>query len=391
LLAPADYFDARRHAAEVARVFASSWHFVGTTDDLSRPGDFLTTNLLGLPIVVRNFDGELRALSNVCAHRHCLIVGRVKGNASELRCQYHAWEYDSSGRTTRIPEAKLFAPLDGANRPRIEVYRLSRCGRLLFVNLSDEGPSLEEFFGNVYALCAERFGDDWRPVLALDRDLPVDWKIPVENALEAYHVPALHPQTFKADPGEKRSQHRLEPRRTEFLTELPFAAHHRLDRMLQSAEQRWLRALGETPSGSYRHVHCFPNLLLSFTDSLSFVQTLTPTAPGRSQMRLRQFGLSRTFWPWWKRLPARVWEHGAAWVTRRIFYEDAAIYEQVQRGLQASPHAGILGRCEERIHAFQQWLVNRASNELSVGETSAFETTELRPVAFAASSCGECP
>ena len=66
--------------------------------DLARPGDFLTFDLLETPILLRNFDGELRAFLNVCPHRHSRLTDKPRGNAEKLRCQYHGWEFNADGR-----------------------------------------------------------------------------------------------------------------------------------------------------------------------------------------------------------------------------------------------------------------------------------------------------
>ena len=104
ILPPDAYFNPKQLEQEAAELFQSAWHFVGTTNQLRKPGDFISTTLLDRPIQIRNFDGELRALSNVCAHRHCLITNKPNGNSPTMRCQYHGWEYGQDGATRKIPE-----------------------------------------------------------------------------------------------------------------------------------------------------------------------------------------------------------------------------------------------------------------------------------------------
>ena len=69
-------------AAELERLFAREWFCAGRADSLAAPGDYLTLELAGRPImVVRDGAGELRAQFNVCLHRmSTLLEGR--GNAS---------------------------------------------------------------------------------------------------------------------------------------------------------------------------------------------------------------------------------------------------------------------------------------------------------------------
>jgi phenylpropionate dioxygenase-like ring-hydroxylating dioxygenase large terminal subunit len=375
LLAPRDYFAPSRYARELTDALEPAWHLAGTADDLPRHGDFLTFELLGRQVLLRNVEDEYSAVANVCAHRHCLLTGERRGRAEKLRCQYHGWEYGDDGCATHIPQARWFAPLDARSRPRLDRFRTATCGRLIFVSVVDDGPTLADQLGDAYELCAVKFGDAWSQSYGTDAVFPVNWKVPVENALEAYHVPSVHPTTFREDPGEARSTHRIERKRTEMTTGLPFSAHSRIDDLMQRLEGSFLRMLGSPVTGTYRHVHCFPNLLLSFTDSLGLAQCIIPTGPSGSRNVVRLFGTGAALKPAWKRGAARLWSKIVAWVTRRILQEDFRFYEQVQRGLEASEQAGMLGRCEERIHAFQHWLLEQcdgvAPPEEFAGQSSA--------------------
>src|SRR5438132_76724 len=104
VLPPRAYFDPAHHARELEALFVPGWHAVATTTRLARPGDFVTTELLGQPVLVRNCGGELRAFQNVCAHRHSLLTRAPHGHAARMRCQYHGWEYDDAGRTIKVPD-----------------------------------------------------------------------------------------------------------------------------------------------------------------------------------------------------------------------------------------------------------------------------------------------
>ncbi len=358
LLEPQRYYAPDTADHELRSVFARAWRLVGTLDELSEPGRFLTRTLSGKPVVVRNFDGKIQALSNVCAHRHCLITGRAAGSAKVLRCQYHGWEYGADGVLAHAPDARQFAPFD-SDMPALTVYPTALCGKLVFVALEKPAASLEDFLGPLYDDCAERFGPDWRPSLRRDDDAAANWKVAVENALESYHVPQVHAGTFGEDPGEARSEHRLLPSRTEFATDLPFAAESLPARIIHAIETDLLRICGRTPTRAYRHVHVFPNLLFSFTDFHSIVQAVEPQGPARSQSLVRQYSICARSWPGWARLAAKGWSRLGAGVVGQILSEDLDLYPQVQQGLEHSDQQGVLGRCEERIHAFQHWLLGR--------------------------------
>lgn len=356
LLAPSAYWDDAYGQLERERLLTGSWHLVATWSDLALHGAFVTCELLGTPLIVRNFSGELRAFLNVCAHRHCRLTDASSGTAPTLRCQYHGWEYGEDGRTRHIPAPKNFVPFD-REAHRLGTIRVARCGQLVFVNLASDGPELAEHMGDFYELCESRFGDGWSQTLHWNPDYAANWKVVIENSLEAYHVPYIHPQTFGQDPGPERSTHVLKGHRTAFGTQLPFSPHSAIDRWFQQGEGWFLRRLGVSPTGEYWQHHVFPNLLFSFTDALSLCHCVLPNGSRAARGIVRQFGRMPASGQGGRAWLARGWGRIAAAITRRIVQEDMGLFGEVQRGLEASPHAGLLGACEERLHAFQKYLV----------------------------------
>lgn len=356
LLSPQAYCEATIFRDEITDVLRSAWHLVGTLDQLKRPGDFLATQIIGDEVHVRNFDGNLRALSNVCAHRHCLITDRTSGNSPTMRCQYHGWEYGDDGYTRKIPCAKDFAPID-RSQLRLPEYRVDCAGQLVFVCLEREAPGLYEFLGPIAEKIHQRFGDGWRKFYKGDFEYPANWKIAIENSLEAYHVESIHPQTFRNAPSEERSEHQLGLRHTSFRTDMPFAAHHRWDRFFQRSEAWIVRALGEPSFAKYEQHHVFPNLLFSFTDAISLIHSVLPLAPTQSQSLMFQFGIypnETSFLKKWLAVGLGKFE---SIILHRIMQEDIRLYPMIQRGMLASPHQGRLARSEERIHAFHQFMI----------------------------------
>src|SRR5439155_8963074 len=152
-----------------------------------RPGDFLTTELLGEPLLLRNVDREPHAYLNVCAHRHCLLRSEPTGHDEQLHCQYHGWEYQDDGRTAKIPEAGCFRPWDRENA-RLRKFRTATCGELVFVCLAADAPGLEEFLGPFYPTCQAWFASPYGLKWSWQADYQANWKVPVENSLESYHV-----------------------------------------------------------------------------------------------------------------------------------------------------------------------------------------------------------
>ncbi len=355
LLAPQAYYAPEIYRNELDSVMRSAWHLVGTLNDLSKPGDFLTVTIADKEIQVRNFDGHLKAYSNVCAHRHSLLTSRSCGNTPQMRCQYHGWEYGPDGFTRKIPCAKDFAPID-RNELRLTEYRLDSIGQLIFVSWMTDGPNLADYLGPIAATVAERFGEDWRRFYKGQFEYAANWKVAIENSLEAYHVESIHPNTFRNAPNEERSEHQIHDRHTSFSTDMPFAAHHPVDQWFQKSETWMVKRLGRTPSNRYQQHHVFPNLLFSFTDAISLVHYVQPVSPTNSRSLLYQFGAYPKIAKRWQKLLAKGLGNVETTILKRIMNEDLAMYPVIQRGLQASSHRGVLARSEERIYAFQAYL-----------------------------------
>ena len=69
-LAPVRYTSPEFYALEVERIFRREWLCLGRADEVAAPGDYLTLDLLGEPLImVRDATGVVRVLSAVCRHR----------------------------------------------------------------------------------------------------------------------------------------------------------------------------------------------------------------------------------------------------------------------------------------------------------------------------------
>ena len=89
--------------AELEHVFARDWVSVGRASGLKTPGDYLAYELAGQPIIVlRDGEGQLRAMSNVCRHRMSTLV-EGRGSARAIVCPYHGWTYNLDGSLRAAP------------------------------------------------------------------------------------------------------------------------------------------------------------------------------------------------------------------------------------------------------------------------------------------------
>ncbi len=186
------YFDPTVADREKAQIFSRTWQVVGHRDQAAQPGDYFTTELVGEPLLlVRGADARLRAFYNVCRHR-AGPPAQGCGSRRLFRCVYHGWTYNLDGSLNHATE------IEGVEGFRAEDFALApvRCEewfQLVFVNLDPDARPLFESLGDLRQQ-AERFPFDTMK-LCERRTYPMNcnWKTYVDNYLEGYHLPTVHP------------------------------------------------------------------------------------------------------------------------------------------------------------------------------------------------------
>ena len=186
------YTDPAVYAAERELIFARQWCSVARVEDVAEPGDYVTFILAGEPIVVvRDRDGDLHALANVCRHRNATVVEGA-GNAKALQCPYHLWTYRLDGQLAHAPG------MDGATGFDPEEICLPALGvetwqGWVFVNLDPAADPLGPRLTGLDAICEPYDLAAMRRVGTLDYHCEWNWKVIVENFAESYHHAGVHP------------------------------------------------------------------------------------------------------------------------------------------------------------------------------------------------------
>jgi len=186
---------------EQTRLFEGPvWNFLCLETDIPNPGDYRTTFVGAMPVVVaRTEDGGIAAFENRCAHRGALICLDDGGTVKDFQCVYHAWRYDLCGNLKSIafrhgvngkggmPDSFRMEE-HGPRKLRTTVL----CG-LIFGTLADDTPPIESWLGPEVTARIKRVLH--KPVEVIGRftqPLPNNWKLYMENVRDTYHASLLH-------------------------------------------------------------------------------------------------------------------------------------------------------------------------------------------------------
>ena len=187
------YVDPRIGELENQTVFSGTWQMVGRTDQVEKPGQFVTASVAGEPIVVvRGNDGMLRGFYNVCRHHAAAVVTEACGQATILHCPYHGWNYGLDGSLKGMPEFDGVKNFDRQQNGLVPV-KADVWEKFVFVNLDPRAAPLQQFLGGLVKRVAPLGVSKLHYFDTRSYDIHCNWKVFVDNYLDGgYHVPHLH-------------------------------------------------------------------------------------------------------------------------------------------------------------------------------------------------------
>ncbi|MFN6924718.1 MAG: aromatic ring-hydroxylating oxygenase subunit alpha [Tabrizicola sp.] len=335
--------------AEQRHIFAKEWLCAGRADALANPGDYLTMDISGEPIIIlRDRDGTLRAMSNVCRHRmSTLLEGR--GNVRSIVCPYHAWTYNLDGSLRGAPAMALnegFCKED----VRLPAVRVEDWLGWIMVTLNPDAPSPHEALKDVESLVGYLDMASYRETFREEFRWATNWKVLAENFMESYHLPVCHQGTIggTVDLLKMTCPEGYSSFNYHYIVKndtLPLSLAHPSNTTLQGDQRRitWLLSI-------------YPALLITLTPGYFWYLSLTPDGPGSVNV-LFGGGMSAD----WCADPEAE-KHLAALkeLLDEVNIEDKGCVERVYRGLCANMSApGALSHLERPNFEFARYIASR--------------------------------
>jgi choline monooxygenase len=187
------YTDPDVHA-RIARACRPGWCLLPEPDP-DGPHAVVPCDLRGEPAIWVRDGGTERLLSNVCTHRGALLVDQPCA-ADPIRCPYHGRRFRRDGTVAGAPGFDAaWGPADA-----LPAFALGSAGPLRFGAVAPAMP-----FAAWWAPVAEVLAACGVDPAALRRDpdgdrahpIAAPWLLYLENYLEGFHVPFVHPELAK--------------------------------------------------------------------------------------------------------------------------------------------------------------------------------------------------
>jgi choline monooxygenase len=326
---------------ERERIFASTWQLAGRTSQLAEHGAFLTVELGNDSVVVLRDGDVLRGFHNVCLHR-AGPVAHGCGRRNTLQCRYHGWTYRLDGSLLRAPEMEEVANFH-ADEMRLVPVQVATWGPLVFVNVNGKAPPLEDVLEEIPQRVAAFGCERMQYVTSKSWEIACNWKVYVDNYLEGYHLPVVHPGLHKE---LDYDQYRVEPHRYFSIQHAPLRATHGA-----SPERRYDPA--KDAVGEAVYVWLFPNTMLNVYMGQMQTNVVIPLSHDRT----------RVVFDWYAANPPADPGASEEWTkllefSDEIQEEDITIVEAVQRNLRSRVYdrGRYSARRENGVHHFHALL-----------------------------------
>lgn len=336
--------------AELERtsVFGHEWQMVGRIGQLRDPGQYVTTEVGGEPIVVvRGTDNELRAFFNVCRHHAAAVMTEPSGCARQLRCPYHGWTYGLDGSLKGMTEFEGVRDFDRAQNGLIPV-RVDTWENFVFVCLDARTGSLVDHVGNLASRVAPLNIGTLQFFAQRRWVIDCNWKVYADNYLDGgYHVPHMHKGLNSV---LDYSQYTVENEGRASIQSTPLRVGEQSD-----------AAAACTRRGDYGYYFwLYPNFMINWYSGLMDTNLVLARGPNQCEVIFDYYFEDVS-------PAAEAFNRESISVADRVQDEDIAICHFVQRGLHSSSYqAGRLSvRREAGEHLFHRLLHASLSSGLA--------------------------
>ena len=289
-----DFADARTLPAEAyvseavlawerRHIFAGTWTCLGRSELVPDPKCQRGLRLGNQGIVLtRDEDGVVHAFFNSCRHRgHELLRDGECQKRGSIACPYHSWAYRLDGT---LRTATRFSDVPGFDVDDFPLTSVPVCewNGWIFANLSATAPELDVWLGNLDEYLENWAMDGLTVEARHEYVVEANWKLIVENYLECYHCPTIHPELCRVSPPE--SAEALDHTGVWIGGPMELRDHAQTMSLDGQSAGTVIAGLNESQRRQVFYFAVFPNLLISPHPDYVMTHRLDPISPTETRV-----------------------------------------------------------------------------------------------------------
>jgi choline monooxygenase len=195
---PSKFYTSEKRFRKLLKAFKTSWQFVGSSQEYTSAISPLKDleKILGEPLI-RVQDGEsTQLLSNVCTHRG-MILCQEHSDAKTIQCPYHGRTFNRDGSLKHMPGFDDVVDFPSIS-DHLQSFELHTWNGFEFASMNPN-VHLEEVLRPVQERLGWFFSDlKYNPARDRDWEIDANWMLYVDNYLEGFHIPFVHPELNEA-------------------------------------------------------------------------------------------------------------------------------------------------------------------------------------------------
>ena len=327
----------------------NNWFLIGAKSEFIKHNSFKTFNIFDEPVIIFKFKDKLKAFTNICPHRGSRIRHEERGN-SVFKCIYHGWAFNSDGKFISAPYKDESFSKNQLKNKCLKEWKLDFCNNLVFITKKNNKTSLKKYLRNSYNKLSSLSSGLHTHFSSKKFVWNCNWKLAIENAIDEYHAPILHKETF----GKTLNLKPIYNIEKKILAiSLPLNKDY-----LQSLKRSEFVFSNPMENESFNHFLFFPNTTFASTVGIfSFLQTYFPTSTNKTVVTTDIF-LSETISNNKNEPLIKNIKIMAERFNQMVFNEDKEIAEDLHKNINNGYIFSNFGNYEKRIKEFRKLLKN---------------------------------
>ena len=188
------------------KIFSDNWTMIGVASSIPEIGDVKPFILLGIPLIaLRDKSKKIKVFHNVCSHRGLKLISEKCKLKNLIRCPYHSWSYDFSGKLIATPHigglnkhSAVGFDKKNSNLKEVNTYVWMD---LIFININSNAKNFSKSIEPLEKRWSKFIKKEDQSLIKhskdfgyFNMDVKSNWKLAIENYCESYHLPWIHPE-----------------------------------------------------------------------------------------------------------------------------------------------------------------------------------------------------